>query len=74
MNNQLPSMNFFTEARMLEFWGYVRTILSSVSPMVMLAVAIIAVGLLLVIIITSFKQAAKKEDDEEDQDYEIRRY
>lgn len=74
MNNQIPSMTFFTEERMLEFWGYVRAILSSISPMVMLAVAIIAVGLLLVIIISSFKQAAKKDNDDDDRDYEVRHY
>ncbi|MGD6940959.1 hypothetical protein ACQCT6_02825 [Cytobacillus gottheilii] len=69
--NQLPSMNFFTEERMLEFWGYVRQLLSSVSPMVMLAVALIALGLFLVVIINTFKQAASKDDDEE---FEVKHY
>ncbi|KAB2333981.1 hypothetical protein [Bacillus mesophilum] len=71
--NQLPSMNFFTEERMLEFWGYVRQLLSSVSPMVMLAVALIALGLFLVIIINTFKQAASKNDDDDDE-IEVKHY
>ncbi|MGG0718384.1 hypothetical protein ABE096_12440 [Robertmurraya massiliosenegalensis] len=64
-------MNFFTEARMMEFWGYVKTILTSASPMVMLMFALIAVGFTIGIIIRIFKEARK--DDDED-DYEIKHY
>ncbi|MFC5732168.1 hypothetical protein [Cytobacillus gottheilii] len=71
--NQLPSMNFFTEARMLEFWGYVKQLLSAVSPMVLLAVAVIAAGMLLVIIVNAFRQAASKDDDDNDE-YEVKHY
>lgn len=76
MNNyNIPSMNFFTKDRMLEFWGYVRELLLATSPMVMLGVAIIAVGLLLGIIISMFKQANREDNDNDhDDDYEVRHY
>ena len=71
MMANIPSMNFFTEARMLEFWGYVRAILMSASPMVMLGVAIFCVGLVITIIIRAFRQA---QDDDQDEDFDIKHY
>lgn len=71
--NEIPSMKFFTEERMLEFWGYVRELLMSASPMVMLSVAVVAVGMFLTIIINAFKQARSNNNDD-DSDYEIKHY
>lgn len=67
-------MTFFTEERLLEFWGYVRSMLLSVSPMVMLMVALTAVSLLLVIVVRIFKQANRKDDKDDDDEFEIRHY
>lgn len=72
-SNSIPDMTFFTDARMQEFWGLVKALLLSVSPMVMISVALIAVGMLLTIIVNSFKQARSKDDDD-DSDYEIKHY
>lgn len=66
------SMVFFTPERMMEFWGYCRMLLISASPMVMISVALIAVGLTISIIVRIFAKA--KEDDGADQDYEVKHY
>ncbi|SEO80471.1 hypothetical protein SAMN04488134_11358 [Amphibacillus marinus] len=63
-------MNFWTQENMLEFWGYVRMLLETAGPGVMLAAAVAAVGFLIPIIINAFKKA--NTDDE--QDYEYREY
>lgn len=67
------NITFATPGNMNTFWGFVRTLLSFASPWVMIAVAIMAVGLLLVIVINSFKNAAK-DDSEDKDDYEVRHY
>lgn len=78
MDNNLPSMQFFTDARLREFWGYVRELTLTVSPLIMLAAAVVAVGMLLAIIVNAFKQASRNDDDDDDRndnnDYEVRRY
>lgn len=66
-------ITFATPENMNIFWGFVKTLLGFASPWVMLAVAIISVGLLLVIVVAAFKQAAKKDDNDEDE-VEIRHY
>ena len=71
--NQLPSMTFFTDARMLEFWGYVRQLLSVASPMVMLVAAAIAVSMLIGIIVRAIRKA-KDDEDDDDQGYEVKHY
>lgn len=72
----LGNIVFFTPERMSELWDMVGKLLSMASPMVMLAAAIVAVGLLIGVVIHSFRQAAvtKKEDDDDDNGYEVRRY
>lgn len=64
---------FYTPERMAELWKNVESLLSMVSPGVMIWVAITAVGMLLIIIINAFRQAtAPKEED--DDDVEVRHY
>lgn len=63
---------FYTPERMAEFWGFVKTLLSMVSPGVMIAVAIIAVGMILTVVVRAWKEAAAPK--EEGEEIEIRRY
>lgn len=67
-------INFFTDERMMEFWGYVKMLLQMISPGVMLVVAIAAVGMLLVIVITSWKSASKGLEKEDDDEFEVKYY
>lgn len=64
-------INFFTAENMTEFWGYVKMLLSEISPGVMLVTSTAAVGFLLVIIIKAFR---KSDEDENNDDIEVRHY
>lgn len=66
------NISFATDGNMTVFWGFVRTLLSFASPWVMIAVAILAVGMLLAIVVQAFKKASKEDDP--DDDIEIRHY
>ncbi|WP_445486474.1 hypothetical protein [Niallia sp. 03133] len=68
----MPKINFFTEARMNEFWEYVKMLLSTASPMVLIMVAVSAAGLLITILVRIFRKAAA--DEEDNDDYEVRHY
>lgn len=63
-------IEFWSSARLNEFWEMVKIVLSGVSPGIMISVATTAVGMLLVIVIKSWKSSAK----EEEKDYEYREY
>ncbi|WP_208592324.1 hypothetical protein [Gracilibacillus suaedae] len=66
------SITFWTNESMSEFWGYVKMLLETIQPGIMLTVAIVLAGALVGVVVRSFK---KTEDDENnDRDYEIRRY
>ena len=69
----MPQITFFTDARMTELWGYVKMLLTFASPSVLMAVAIIAVGMVLTIVISAWKNAASKKEEQDD-DYEIKHY
>ncbi|PAE09795.1 hypothetical protein CHI02_23315 [Niallia circulans] len=71
--NNIPKIEFFTKARLEEFWGYVWMLMSTASPGLMLVIAVISVGMLLSIVIVGFKKSSKDTEDEEE-DYEIRHY
>lgn len=64
-------IDFWTNQNMGEFWGFVKMLLETVQPGVMLVVAVAALGLLLGIIVKAFR---KSSGDTEDEDVEIRRY
>lgn len=70
----MADIEFFTPANMAIFWDYVETLLKTISPGVMLVVAVSCVGLLLGIVVRSWVQASKKDKDEEDDEIEIRHY
>lgn len=55
------------------FWGYVKVLLGAVSNWVMLAVAVVAVGLLLGIVVKAWKESSKDVDHSDD-DIEYREY
>lgn len=57
----MSDYTFFTSARLMEFWGWVKILLQMASPAVLIAVAIIAVGLLLAIVIRAFKKSSKEQ-------------
>lgn len=54
---------FFTKDRMFEMWGWVESLLKLASPAVLIAVAILSVGLLLPIIVNTFKKSEKNQLD-----------
>ncbi|WP_033193712.1 hypothetical protein [Amphibacillus jilinensis] len=64
-------INFWSQDNMLEFWRYVRFLLSEVSPGVMLAFAVTAVSFLIPVVFRAFK---KSDDDLASRDYELREY
>lgn len=61
-------IEFWTSENMNEFWSYVRMLLETASPGIMLVAAVSAVGLLIPIIVNAFKKAS--DDHEKDYDYE----
>lgn len=65
-------ITFFTPERLREFWEMVAGLLKFASPSVLIAVAIIGVGMLLTIVITTFKKGTKAND--EDGDFDIHYY
>lgn len=64
------TITFATAENMAQFWSFVETLLGFAAPWLMIAVAILAVGLLVTVIIKAWKQGAKDEDD----DVEVRHY
>ena len=64
-------IDFFTDARLSEMWGYIKMLLEMVSPGVMIFFAIATAGILIGIIANAFRQASKKQDN---QDYEYQEY
>lgn len=62
-------INFWDSSNMSEFWQYVRMLLETAGPGVMIVFAITAVGFLIRIIVKAFRQSS-----EEDDDYEIEHY
>ncbi|CDQ42111.1 hypothetical protein [Virgibacillus salexigens] len=71
-------VDFWTNQNMGEFWGFVKMLLQSIQPGVMIVVAVAAAGLLLGIIIKTVKTANDDEVErrsvDDGEDYEIRRY
>lgn len=65
-------ISFFTAENMNEFWGYVKVLLSAISPGIMLVTGTVAVGLLLVAVIKAFRKTDEEEKD--DDDIEVRHY
>ena len=64
-------LEFFTDARLNEMWGYIKMLLEMVAPGVMITFGIFAVGLLVSIVAKSFRQASKEQDN---QDYDYQEY
>lgn len=62
---------FWTNDNMATFWGYVKMLLETIQPGIMITVAIVAAGFLLSIIIKAVRKGEKDKDDDE---IEIRRY
>lgn len=64
-------IDFWTNANMGLFWEYVKTLLVTIQPGVMLWVAVGAVGLLLGIVVNAWRESSekKKEDDVEYREY-----
>lgn len=69
----IPNITFATKENMNMFWGFTRALLSFASPFLMIAVAIVAVGMVITIIVVAFKKAGKENDDDKDE-YEIKHY
>lgn len=52
---------FFDNSTLTEFWNWVKILLQMASPAVLIAVAILAVGLLIPIIIRTFRKGSKEQ-------------
>lgn len=75
MNNNTSNpyeIEFFTSARLSEFWDMIAGLLKFASIPVLIFVAISGVGLLITAIIFAFKKGADPE--ETDRDYDIKYY
>lgn len=70
----MDQFHFFTDARISEFWGMSRTLLKSVSPIVMIATATAAVGIFIPMIIGIIRNARNGKNGKEDDDFEYREY
>ena len=55
-----PRITFFTDARMSQFWEYVKMLLLTISPGVMITVAIAAAGIFLTIVVKAWVSATKE--------------
>lgn len=67
-------ITFATPENMNIFWGFIKTLLGFASPWVLIAVAIIAVGMLLVVVVETFRKAEKDDDPSSQDDYEVKHY
>lgn len=56
-------IQFFTDARLGEMWGYIKMLLEMVSPGVMIFFAIASAGILINIVSKAFRQASKEQDN-----------
>lgn len=65
-------VTFWDSARLKEFWGIVESLLKFASPSVLIAVAIIAVGMVMTLVIYAFKKGANQ--DNRDDDFDIKYY
>lgn len=52
---------FFDNSTLTEFWNWVKILLQMASPAVLIAVAILAVGLLIPIIIRTLRKGSKEQ-------------
>lgn len=68
----MPEINFLNGENLSLMWSYARTLLSGVSPLILISFAIVSVGLLLGIVIKAWKSISK--DSEKEDDVEIRHY
>lgn len=81
MNNSVidlsSAMKFWTAGRWAEFWSYVQIVLQTVAPMLLIAFALWAVGMLIKTVVDNFKRADDDEysyDDDDDDDRYKRKY
>ena len=68
----MMTIQFYTTENMGLFWDYVKMLLTGIAPGIMLAFAVVCVGLLLGIIIKAWKQSAKEAEEEDE--IEFRNY
>ncbi|PAF20062.1 hypothetical protein CHH49_18115 [Terribacillus saccharophilus] len=66
-------ITFWSNASMGDFWGFVRMLLSGISPGIMITVAAAAAGMILALAVRIFYWA-RKENEREDEDVEYRTY
>lgn len=69
----MEKIDFYTTDNMNLFWEYVKGLLSTAAPGVMLWFSVVCVGLLLGIVVKAWKQSSKEHDDDDD-DIEFRHY
>lgn len=60
----MTNITFFTPARLNEFYGYFWTLIKIVSPAIMIAMAIAAVGMMLYMIVATMRKARDEQYNE----------
>lgn len=70
----MPEIDFFNSANLALFWEYVKMLLTSVSPAILISVAVVAVGLLLGIVVNAWKKSSDDQLKDDDDGYEVRHY
>lgn len=68
----MPSIDFYSTENLNLFWEYVKGLLQTTAPGVMIWFALVSVGLLLGIIVKAWRQSSKEQED--DDDIEFRHY
>lgn len=64
------SIDFWTADNTGQFWGFVRMLLETIQPGVMLMAAVSGVAILITIIVKVFRRGS----EEKEEDYEIKHY
>lgn len=69
----MPSITFWTDSNMAQFWENNKMLLETIQPGIMLVTAISLLGLLIGVIVRAVKKS-DDEDDDDHRDYEVRHY
>lgn len=58
------TMNFWSDARWAEFWGYTIVLIKQVAPILLIVAALWGVSMLISMVVDSFRKADEDEEDE----------
>lgn len=74
MNPYNLNMEFFTNERLTELFGYFGSLIKLASPVALISIAMSMCGLLLFIIVRMFRKGISLDKDNKERDYDIDYY